>query len=403
MYSYGVVLNFVVAEFGWSRTAASVPMSLIVIGGGVSGIFFGRLVDRLRPNRIIAVSALLTAVGLAMLSIVDSLQSFYFVYLVVALASGGVSLSVMTALVSKTFPKRAGIAIGVATTGFALGALTMVPLTSELIEMMGWRQTYLVGGMSLGLISVPLALITLNPQHSHLMEQRMKPALSKLHKQFTLLSLTYFICGFTVNMISAHLAIYTVSVCGSTTVASAALALSIGGSVISVVFVGALSEKASMNKLLSLVYLTRGLSLFYLLYARDAASIILFATVFGITNLATVPLTAGLAAEIFGRASMGLIFATITFIHHLGGGLGAFFGGLVFDTTFSYFWAFVAGAILCFAASFLSLLIKHNRGSLTPAEADTTNLNQHVQVDNHHNTANNKNRHRRELSIEPQS
>lgn len=353
------MMNYLVEEFGWSRAAASLPMSLIVLGGGLSGIVFGRLVDRHRANHIIAVSALLTSLGLMLLSTVDSIQSLYILYLVVALGSGGVSLSVMSALVSKSFSRRTGIALGISTTGFAVGALIMVPLTSELTSLIGWRHTYIVSGASLGFITVPLALMALRPSwqsHSPNHED-VRPALMKLHKQLTLLSLTYFICGFTVTMISTHLAIYTVRVCGSTTVASTALALSIGGSVLSVVFVGALSEKAAMNKLLGMVYLARGISMVYLLYARDAASIILFATVFGITNLATVPLTAGLASEIFGKASIGLVFATITFIHHLGGSVGAFFGGYVFDLTLSYSWAFAAGALLCLVASLLSVLI----------------------------------------------
>ncbi|MEM0383875.1 MAG: MFS transporter [Candidatus Caldarchaeum sp.] len=359
LYSYGVFMNYLVGEFGWSRGSASLPMSLVVLGGGLSGIVFGRLVDRHRANHVIAFSALLTSLGLMLLSTVDSLQSLYFLYLVVALGSGGVSLSVMSAIVSKSFSKKTGIALGVSTTGFALGALIMVPLTSELARMIGWRHTYIVNGASLALITVPLALKALSPSwRSHSPSHGdVRPAVMKLHKQFTLLSLTYFICGFTVTMISTHLAIYTVSVCDSTTVASTALALSIGGSVLSVVFVGALSEKAAMNKLLGMVYLARGISMVYLLYARDAASIILFAAVFGITNLATVPLTAGLASEIFGKASIGLVFATITFIHHLGGSVGAFFGGFVFDLTLSYSWAFAAGALLCLVASLLSVLI----------------------------------------------
>ncbi|MCS7137375.1 MAG: MFS transporter, partial [Candidatus Caldarchaeum sp.] len=266
LHSYGIFMNHMVEEFGWTRAAASVPMSLIVFGGGLSGIMFGRLIDKHRANMVIALSALSTSLGLVLLSQVNSLPTLYLLYLVVALSSGGVSVSVMSALVSKTFSRKTGVAIGTSTTGFAVGALAIVPLTSALTEMIGWRQTYFVNGAMIGLVGVPLAIMGLRPSYHQSYSESAKPAVAKLHKQFTLLSLTYFICGFTVNMISTHLAIYTVSVCDSTAVASTALALSIGGSVLSVVLVGALSEKIPMNRLLGLVYLARGLSLFYLLY-----------------------------------------------------------------------------------------------------------------------------------------
>jgi MFS family permease len=104
------------------------------------------------------------------------------------------------------------------------------------------------------------------------------------------------------------------------------------------------------------------------LSVHDEVTLNLFAVIFGMSYSATVPPTSALAAVLFGRFSVGVIFGTIFMSHQIGGALGSYVTGLIFDTTGSYHYGLVFGAILCFVAAALSFSIKE-RPAIGPASA----------------------------------
>jgi predicted MFS family arabinose efflux permease len=118
---------------------------------------------------------------------------------------------------------------------------------------------------------------------------------------------------------------------------------------------------------LAFYYGVRGLSLIFLLYVWNVPSLHLFAAIFGLNYISTVPPTTTLTANIFGRLSVGALSGWIFFSHQVGSALGAWAGGAIFDATGSYSWAFVSAAVLAFIASGLSLLIKEVPVSVRPS------------------------------------
>jgi predicted MFS family arabinose efflux permease len=109
------------------------------------------------------------------------------------------------------------------------------------------------------------------------------------------------------------------------------------------------------------------LSLIFLLYVWNVPSLHIFAAIFGLNYISTVPPTTTLTANIFGRLSVGALSGWIFFSHQVGSALGAWAGGAIFDATGSYSWAFLSAAVLAFIASGLSLLIKEVPLSARPS------------------------------------
>ena len=120
---------------------------------------------------------------------------------------------------------------------------------------------------------------------------------------------------------------------------------------------------------LSFYYGVRGVSLLFLLYVWNVPSLEVFAALFGLNYISTVPATTALTANIFGRYSIGALSGWIYFSHQVGAALGAAVGGWIFQATGSYSWAFVSGALLAFLAAALALAIKEEPVQRTPQPA----------------------------------
>jgi predicted MFS family arabinose efflux permease len=121
---------------------------------------------------------------------------------------------------------------------------------------------------------------------------------------------------------------------------------------------GWICDRFSRKGPLAFYYGVRGLSLLFLLYVWDVPSLHIFAAIFGLNFISTIPPTIALTANIFGRYSVGVLLGWIFFAHQLGAALGAQIGGWLFDATGSYTGAFLSAAVLAFLGSGLVLLIK---------------------------------------------
>lgn len=122
-----------------------------------------------------------------------------------------------------------------------------------------------------------------------------------------------------------------------------------------------------MKSLLSLLYATRGLAVLIFLFApKTPAVVLVFAAVMGITFLSTVPPTAGLVAKMFGTANMAMLFGIVMLSHQIGGFLGAYLGGSVFQATGSYDWVWYIDIVLAVGAALVHLPIREARVARPP-------------------------------------
>lgn len=150
--------------------------------------------------------------------------------------------------------------------------------------------------------------------------------------------------------------------------AAQALGLMGAMNIVGTVLSGWICDRFGRKGPLAFYYCVRGLSLIFLLYVWNVPSLHIFAAIFGLNYISTVPPTTTLTANIFGRFSVGTLSGWIFFSHQVGSAIGAWAGGAIFDATGSYSWAFLSAAVLAFVASGLSLLIKEVPLSARPSQ-----------------------------------
>jgi MFS family permease len=180
---------------------------------------------------------------------------------------------------------------------------------------------------------------------------------------FWLLGGGFFICGFTTaGVIKVHLIPYAVS-CGFPPVQSATAygVLSLF-SLIGMICYGWLSDRFHRPMLLASCYFVRALTFVMLMYiAGNTPLLYIFAVLFGIFDYATFPIVASLVATHIGRHVMGITMGLIFALHSLGGALGSFMGGWLFEAYARYDWVWIVSVLLALFAGFLTVLIKENR------------------------------------------
>ena len=185
---------------------------------------------------------------------------------------------------------------------------------------------------------------------------------------FWLLAVTFFVCGYTSNgLVLTHLVPHAAEHGFSQMHAAQALGLMGAMNIVGTIASGWICDRFGRKGPLAFYYGVRGLSLIFLLYVWNVPSLHVFAAIFGLNYISTVPPTTTLTANIFGRLSVGALSGWIYFSHQVGSALGAWAGGAIFDATGSYSWAFVSAAVLAFIASGLSLLIKEVPISARPS------------------------------------
>ena len=178
------------------------------------------------------------------------------------------------------------------------------------------------------------------------------------------LSFGYFVCGITTASIAVHFVRWSIS--EGITAANAAIAFGIlmGINAGGVIIIGYLSDKMQRHYLLAGVYLVRGLAFTMPLLLPGAAAMWAFAVIGGASWLATVPLTTGLTADVYGVRNVGTLGGLINFAHQMGGGAAVLLFGLAFDRWGSYDIPFAVGALFLLAAGIVIMTIKEVRYSV---------------------------------------
>jgi MFS family permease len=303
-----------------------------------------------------------------------------------ALGSGGVGMSTGAALAARWFEGRRGLVMGLIGGAMSAGQLVIIPLAVWLTVSYGWRQSFVYLGILLFVIALPLTLLLRDdPAQQGLKPfgagsatpQAGAPVVSPLRTSVTdamqvpafwLLAGTFFVCGYTSNgLVLTHLVPHAAE--HGFTEMHAAQALGVMGAmnIVGTVASGWICDRFGRKGPLAFYYGVRGLSLLFLLYVWNVPSLHIFAALFGLNYISTVPPTTTLTANIFGRFSVGALSGWIFFAHQCGAALGAAVGGWVFQATGSYSWAFISAALLAFLAVPLALAIKEAPVRPTPS------------------------------------
>ena len=342
--TFGLFLSPVEADFGWGRESFGFAIAVQNLVWGISQPFVGALADRFGSGRVVVGGAILYILGLVGMASSESALMFALSSgLLVGLALSGTGFAVVLGAVARaTRPERRSFMMSVAGTIGGFGQLLMIPYAQGFIGGYGWIAALLVLAATAALI-IPLAAAltgrasTEDPDR--VTEQSFREALAEARRNsgYWFLNLGFFVCGFHIVFILTHLPAYLVDRGFSAEMGAVVLIVIALFNIPGALILGRLADIYRKRSVLCILYLARaGFLAMFVLMPMTPTTIILFGAGFGLTWLATIPLTNAVVAQLFGVRYVATLFGIAWFIHQLGSFFGAWMGGLIFDLLGSY-------------------------------------------------------------------
>ena len=344
--SFGLFLEPISTTLQIGRETFALSIGLVNLLWGVLAPFTGALADKFGLKRVAIVGALFYSGGILILSNSASPQGLLLGGIIVGSGLSGLGFTVILGAVGKFAPpEKRGTALGLTTMGGSIGMFLGVPVTGTFIQSFGWSGA-LFGLAAISLVMIPLVYglvpndkITDQKDQTNDAGERLSEVLSHAlkSKNFLLLVCGFFICGFHVNFIVAHLPAFISDMSLPANVATTSLALIGFANIFGVALAGRLGDKYKKNDVLVALYALRALAfIIYIITPITVISTLIFTFVLGVLWLGTVPLTSGLVATFFGPKYMSMLYGIVFFSHQLGGFVSSWMGGWIFDLTGDY-------------------------------------------------------------------
>jgi predicted MFS family arabinose efflux permease len=358
---FGLFLQPMCSAMGWGRETFSAAIALQNLIWGLAQPFTGMIADRFGAARVVALGGLCYAVGLVLMAYsTTGLALDVSAGLLIGLGLSGASFGVVLGVVGRSVPpERRTAALGLVGAGGSIGQFVMLPYGQALISQVGWFNALLALAASAFLIVPLAAAFAGKPNERHAgRSQPIGAALREVagHRGFWLATGSFLVCGFQTVFIMTHLPAYLVDRGATAVEGMTALAVIGFANIMGSFAFGLLGDRYSKKQLLGWIYAFRAVAIAAFIASPPLpAATWAFAAVLGLTWLGTVPLTNALVAQIFGVQYLSTLFSIAFLGHQIGGFLGAWLGGYMFDATGSYLgvWviaiaASVIAAIMCF-------------------------------------------------------
>ncbi|MBN2062975.1 MAG: MFS transporter [Deltaproteobacteria bacterium] len=360
--SFGVFINPLTSEFNWSRALISGAFSLSSVITGMSSILMGGLNDRLGPRKVLTLCGILVGSGLILMSLVNSAWQLYFFYVVfIGVGMGGLYAPQMST-VARWFVKRRNIMTGILMSGGGLGGLIGPPLITWLIYNCGWRDAFLFVGIVVFLLII-LAAQFLKRDPSEIGRTpygetdinnttiqfsiagfSLKNVLRT--RQYWMFAIAIFCFGFSHSTLLVHIVPHSIDHGISATAAAFILSTMSGAMTLGSIAIGLIADRIGSRKaFITCFFLLSAVGLF-LLPATSALFFGLVALVMAFGSGGIAVIESSMAASLFGMNAHGAILGSIVFAFTLGGSLGPFLAGLIFDITGNYQLAFLFCTVL---------------------------------------------------------
>ncbi len=374
--TFGIFLTAVTEELGSGREPYSLAVAILSLLMGVPA--GGYLADRFNPRWVLLSFSVIF--GIAMLGVArlsSAAGLLFFLGILGGIGFSGVSLALVMGAVGKLVPAhRRSSMLGVITAGASVGMFLTVPIAQVGREEIGWRWSFGVIAVS-GLLIAALAFFFPGrgggaPHSEDAVDETFVETLrnARRNRSYLLLISGFFVCGFHVSFIAIHLPAYLTDSGLSGRVASLALAMIGLFNIIGSPFFGRLGDSYRKRTLLSVLYGLRGVLMVALLLAPlTPFTAILFGAAMGLVWLGTVPLTSATVAHLLGARYLTTMFGLVFFSHQVGGFLGVWLGGRVFDATGSYLPIWLIAIGLAAAAVLIHLPIQDQSRVLRAAPA----------------------------------
>ena len=342
-------------EFGWARAEFSLAIAIQNLAWGIGQPIFGAIAEKIGDRKAIILGALFYAAGLVLSSFAITPTAHQFYEVLVGFGIAGTGFGVILAVVGRaSSDENRSMSLAIATAAGSGGQIFGAPLAEWMLGFMTWQSTFTVFAAAI-LATLLLLPMMRAPSISKVeLEESLGAILVKAFKDpsYTLIALGFFSCGYQLGFMTAHFPAMITEMCGaidpsgmlaslgvSTTSALGAIAISliglanIGGTLLA----GWAGSRYSKKYLLAGIYTCRTIvAAVFILMPITPTSVIIFSIAMGSLWLATVPLTSGLVAYIYGVRYMGTLYGIVFFSHQLGSFLGVWLGGRMYDTFGDY-------------------------------------------------------------------
>ncbi len=340
---FGLFQEPVSLHHGWNREVFSMALAVQNLLWGLGVPVAGMIADRFGPSRVIILGAIVYALGMWATSVVESgtmfvLAAGILVGLGVAFTAFSLTLASMARVVAK---ERRSFVLGLGTAAGSFGQFVFAPNAQLAISLFEWQGALVVLAAAT-LVMIPLAFILPAPspaadeaESRQTMGEAIREA--RRHTGYVLLTIGFFVCGFQIAFITVHFPAFVTGSGFDATVAAWSLALVGIFNIAGCLVAGVAGQRWSKRYGLSIIYFLRAVLIVALLLApMTQTTIYLFAACMGLIWLATVPLTSGIVAQVFGTRYMATLFGIVFFSHQAGSFIGVWLGGRLFDATGSY-------------------------------------------------------------------
>ena len=376
-------------EFGWSRASISLAVSINLFLYGLIGPFAAAFMDRFGIRRVILAALFTVSIATFLTAFIKETYQLDLLWgIIVGIATGSTASVLGAMIANRWFVKRRGMVMGLLTASNATGQLAFLPLLAGLVTTTGWRTaSFVISAVVLVLIPLVWLFMRNSPREIGLLpygaeseDEAVKPqtdinpllaplkglARGAKSRDFWWLAGSFFICGATTNgLIGTHL-IPAAMDHGISEVTAASMLATIGiFDILGTTVSGWLSDRLDNRWLLCWYYTLRGISLLLLPYALGSTflSLAAFIVFYGLDWVATVPPTVRLAADIFGKQNVGIIFGWILAAHQLGAAFAASGAGLLYTWLGDYQVTFMGAGVLCLLAAGMVIRIKRSSSS----------------------------------------
>ncbi|WP_282603510.1 MFS transporter [Paracoccus sp. PARArs4] len=354
--SFGVFQIPIAADFGWPRAEFSLAIAIQNLAWGIGQPIFGALAERWGDRWAIILGAILYSAGLVLTAFATTPLGIQALEVMVGFGIAGTGFGVILAVVGRAASdENRSLALGIATAAGSAGQVFGAPVAEVLLGFYAWQTVFIIFGVAV--LSTMAFLPMLGggrPASPSALEESMGSVLRRAFRDpsYLMIFVGFFSCGYQLGFITAHFPAMITEMCGpispsgmlaglgiTTTSALGAIAISliglanIGGSIMA----GWLGKRYTKKYLLAGIYAMRTIAAAaFILSPITPGSVIVFSLVMGGLWLATVPLTSGLVAYIYGLRYMGTLYGFVFLSHQIGSFLGVWLGGTLYDATGDY-------------------------------------------------------------------
>jgi predicted MFS family arabinose efflux permease len=365
-FAIGLTFKPMVDEFGWARSELGLAVGVYMVVSAVAMFIAGRFADRADPRAVLGGGVLLSAIGIGLMSIIDAPWQAVALYGVVfAIGNGAASLTPVGVMVSRAFPRRTGIANAAVMSGMSVGQLVIIAGLAAVLLSMSWQAVYVWLGLA-NLVLFPILLFAIPKSPAgHAKSQAAEIGIgireAARKRQFWLLLGIYAICGCDDFFVSTHIVAFAQDRGVDAFLAGNLFALMGLTGLIGVIAGGAMSDRTGPVWPTALAFAARIAVFGLVILNQSTISVAVLALVFGATFWVTAPLTVVFVSDHFGKRHLGSLTGLITMVHQMCGGIGAYLGAAVFDTTGGYDAAFWFMAVVSLIALVLTLMLRSPR------------------------------------------